>query len=314
MLNFILFFASLFIVVKGAEAGIKHSSRLAESLKLSKYLVGFLLVAVISVLPETFIAVTSALGGTPAFGLGTLFGSNVADLTLVFAIVAFMAVKNVKVESRIIKHNLSYLLILTLPIILGLNGFYSRAEGTVLILAGLAFYFSLFYKEGDSSEAKERRPFSWKSLFLLTVSMTVLLVASVATVRFGLLLAEDLHVNPILVAMLFVGLGTTLPELFFSIKAVRDHHDGLALGDVLGTVITDALIIVGMMAVITPFAFSQRIVYITGIFMVIAMGVLLHFMKTGKVLTKREGLYLLFFYLIFILTEFVAGNYLDAIF
>jgi cation:H+ antiporter len=109
--------------------------------------------------------------------------------------------------------------------------------------------------------------------------------------------------------MLFVGLGTTLPELFFSIRAVKNNHESLAMGDILGTVITDATIVVGILALINPFFFSQRIVYVTGMFMVVAAVMLLYLMRTGKVLTKKEGLFLLFYYLIFVLIEFTINNY-----
>jgi cation:H+ antiporter len=84
--NLFIFACSLFLVVKGATLATKYSARLARCFRLSKYVVGFIVVALISILPETLIAISSALKGVPAFGLGTLFGSNVADLTLVFAI------------------------------------------------------------------------------------------------------------------------------------------------------------------------------------------------------------------------------------
>jgi len=91
LLSFVLLIISLAVVIKSADLAIKYSTKLAESFHLSKYVVGFLIVSVISILPETFISITSAFEGIPAFGLGTLFGSNVADLTLVFVLVIFLS-------------------------------------------------------------------------------------------------------------------------------------------------------------------------------------------------------------------------------
>jgi len=266
-----------------------------------------LLVAFISIIPEAFISIASAMQGAPAFGLGTIFGSNVADLTLVFAIVAFVASDHIKVESKIIKNSLPYILIMSTPIIFGLNGHYSRIEGAVLVLIGVSFYYLVLRKE-KRENIVEKRCFIWRHFLLLLISMVVLLFASNMTVKFGVSLANFLQINPVLVAMLFVGLGTTLPELFFSIKAVRNNHDSLAMGDILGTVITDATIIVGILALINPFIFDQKIIYVTGMFMIFAVILLLHFMKTGAVLTKKEGLFLLFYYLAFVLTEFSINN------
>ena len=149
-----------------------------------------------------------------------------------------------------------------------MDGYYSRIEGIVLIIVGALFYFLLLRRE-HSRKTTEKKTWSWADCLFLLASMTVLLLTSNLTVRFGVLLADSLHINPVLVAMLFVGVGTTLPELFFSIKAVRKNHASLAMGDILGTVITDAVIIVGILAMIKPFVFNQRIVYVTGIFMVL---------------------------------------------
>jgi Ca2+/Na+ antiporter len=82
----------------------------------------------------------------------------------------------------------------------------------------------------------------------------------------------------------------------------------MAIGDILGTVLADATIVVGILALISPFNFPVKIVYITGGFMVIASFVLFKFMKSGKLLSKRESYALLFFWIIFVLVEFIANR------
>lgn len=137
MLNTIFILAvSLFLVIKGATLSTRYAGILAESFRLSKYTVGFIIIAVISILPETFIAVQSAISGVPEFGLGMLFGSNIADLTIIFAILVFVAGRSLKVEGNILKSHGAYPFILMLPLILGLNGHLSRLEGLALIIAG----------------------------------------------------------------------------------------------------------------------------------------------------------------------------------
>ena len=142
--NLFIFAVSLFIIIKSATLATKYAVRVAESFHLSKYIVGFIIIAVISILPEAFIFINSAFKGIPSFGLGTLFGSNVADLTLVFAIIIMLAGRGIKVESKILKNNAVFPLLLLIPIILGLDGHYSRVEGAVLIIAGAIFYYFAF--------------------------------------------------------------------------------------------------------------------------------------------------------------------------
>ena len=93
----------------------KHAEIIAENYHLSKYIVGFIIVAIVSILPETFIAINSAIQGIPAFGLGTLFGGNIADLTLIFAILVLFEKRSLKIESKIFKNHRVYPSLLFLP-------------------------------------------------------------------------------------------------------------------------------------------------------------------------------------------------------
>lgn len=302
ILSIFLLIVALFLVIKSAQYAILYSTRLAESFHIPKYIIGFLIIAVISILPETFIGITSAIEGVPAFGLGTLFGSNVADLTLVFAIVIFLSRRNLTVESKLIKNRWMHIGIITLPIVLGLNGYYSRLDGAVLLLVGVAFYYILLKKNAYTVSIEKQEVRLTDFLFLF-VSMGVLLFGAHMTVTQAVHLAEIIHIPALFIGMFLVGLGTVLPELIVSLEAAKKGQDSLALGDILGTVIADATIVVGIMALVRPFAFPPRIIFITGVCMVLAMVVLFYFMKSGKVITKKEAFLLLLFYVSFVLAE-----------
>lgn len=308
-MNLFYLIASLLLVVKSADVAIRHTSNVAKTFHMSKYVVGFLVVAVISIMPELFISIDSAVQGTPAFGLGVLFGGNVADLTLVFAILIFATNRDIKVDSRLLKENSWYPFLLVLPIVLGLDGYYSRLDGIVLILTGLLFYVWIFRRnhlEELPDQAHERR---FVNLVYLVVSVVALLVGSHFTVRYGIAMAETLGFRPIFVGMLLVGLGTVMPELFFSLRALKERSAELAFGDIFGTVISDATIVIGIMTLIRPFEFSRRIVSVTGVFMAVAAFLLFSLMRSGRRLTKMEGLVLILFYILFA----VSAYFLNAL-
>lgn len=306
--NLLIFALSLFLLIKGATLATRYAGRLALSFHLSKYTVGFIVVAIISILPETFIGINAALSDIPSFGLATLFGSNVADLTFVFAIIVAMANRGIKIESQILKNNLVYPFLLIMPLVLGLDGYYSRFEGIALIIAGAAFYY-LSFKNGVSHQSAKRAPSErLKNTVWLIVSLIILLIGAHFVVESATALAYDLGIKPILIGMLIVSLGTAMPELFFSIKSVKKHNDSLAIGDVLGTVLADATVVVGILALISPFAFSQKIIYITGVFMVLAAFVLFYFMHTGRVLSRKESYLLFAFWMIFVFVEFMFNK------
>lgn len=309
--NAILFSVSLFVLLKSAAYAVRFSSKIAKVFHISEFIVSFFIISFISVFPEATISIISATQGIPEFGLGVLLGSNVADLSLVFGIVALFSLKGITVKSEMLKNDLFYLVLLFVPIILGFDGYFSRTDGVLLLLSGIIFFITLcieskMFKKKFNHD-KNRK---WiKYMILLIISMGFLIVSGYYTVTFGVLFADDIHIPPIMVALTVVAIGTCLPELIFSLKAVAIRHDELALGDVLGTVITDATIIIGIVALICPFSFNPIIIYVTGIMMVIAGAMVIMFIKSGKVLTKTEGIYLLLFYIASLIVSFIVNNY-----
>ena len=312
LINLALSLVFLFILIKCASYAIRYSSRLAKALHFPEFIVSFFIIALISVLPESTIAIISALNGNPEVGLGTLLGSNVADLTLVFGIVALVSSNGIKVKSKILGNNVYYIILLLFPLILGFDGRFSRGDGLILVLLGVLFFSKIYmvsrsYHKETNNIKKE--PF-FKSLTFLILSLAVLLLSAFLTVKFAVNFANDANIPAILIGVTILALGTCLPELIFSIKAVKINHDGLALGDILGTVITDATIILGLVALISPFSYNPYNIYITGTAMFLAGVVVTAFMKSDRSINKREGVILILFYILFIFIEFIANNFL----
>lgn len=312
ILNLALFLVFLFILIKCAGYAIKHSSRLAKALHFPEFIVSFFIIALISVLPEATISIMSALEGEPELGLGTLLGSNVADLTLVFGIVALFSSRGIKVKSKILSNNFYYLILLLFPLILGFDGKFTRVDGLILVILGLLF-FAKIYMDSHRFHKKfnhtKKEPI-FKSLTFLIISLTILLISAFLTVKFATNFAYEVKLPAILIGLTILALGTCLPELIFSIKAVKKNHDGLALGDILGTVVTDATIILGLVALISPFSYNPYNIYVTGTAMFVAGLLVTIFMKSEKSINKREGVLLILFYIFFVFVEFFINHVL----
>lgn len=305
-----ILFLSLFLIIKSSTEATKYSARLAENFHLSRYIVAFIIVAIISVFPEAIISINSAIEGIPSFGLGTLFGSNIADLTLVFAIIVLFSGRSLRIESKFLKNNIFFPFLLLIPILLGLNGYYTRPEGIVLILTGVVFYALSFRNSLSESGATINqipKLSTLKNFLILLFFIGLLIVGAHFTVSSATDLASFLGISPILIGMFITGLGTVIPELVYSIQSVRKNHDSLAIGDILGTVLADATVIVGIMAVIKPFYFPQRIIYIAGTFMVISSFLLFYFMHTDKKLSRKESYVLIIFWVLFITLELILN-------
>jgi len=310
ILNVVYFLAALFFLVKSAEFATNYASRLGKILHLSEFIVSFFIVSVISVFPEGTIAIMSAFQGVPSFGLGTLLGSNVADLTLVLGLVALFSLKGIPIKSEILKKDYYYLFLMLVPVLLGWDGHFSRTDGLLLIISGIFFYVTLsieshmFRKKANNIEHAS----FVNNVLLLILSLAVLIFSANYTIEYGVALANKLNVPSVLIGLTVVAIGTCLPELFFSIKSVKKNKNALALGDLLGTVITDATILVGLTAIINPFTFNPNIIYVTGTAMFLACAFALLFIRTDRLLTKKEGIYLILFYILYLLVELLVNK------
>lgn len=311
LLNLFFFIFSLVVLLNFSEYTIKYSSQLAKAMRFPEFVVSFFIIALISVLPEATIAIISALKGETGLALGTLFGSNVLDLTLVFGIASFFSFGGINVKSKILEDNFLYLVLLLFPLILGLDGRYSRIDGAILFLVGALFFLKI-YLEKDKFKKKfsraKKEPIL-KSSLLLILSVGVILISAYFTIKFAVSFAEGINIPKVLIGITVLAFGTCFPELVFSIKAVRKNHDDLALGDLLGTVITDATIVLGIVIMISPFNHNFRDLVVTGSAMFISGMMVLFFMKSDKKLKKIEGLFLILFYILFVFTEFLVNHW-----
>ena len=310
LVNLFLFLVFLIILIRCAKYAIRYSSKIARALHMPEFIVSFFIIAIFSVLPEATVAVMSAIQGDPELGFGTLLGSNVADLTFVFGIVALFSSGGIKVKSKILRDDLFYLILLLFPLILGFDGTLSRVDGIVLLGLGSLFFYRIYRESKRFSKkftAAKREPFT-KSMLLLLLSLVILATSAFFTVKYAENFATDIKIPAMLIGVTILAFGTSLPELTFSIKAIRKKHDQLALGDILGTVVTDGTILLGIIAIICPFSYAPYKIYILGGAVFLAAVFAFSFMKSDKSINKKEGMILILFYIVFIIIQFLANR------
>lgn len=313
--NLIILFLLIFAVGKSASWAVRSAVSLSRIFGWSEFAVSFMIVTGVSILPEAIVSILSAVRGFPSLGLGTLLGSNVADLAFVFGAVALLSPRALKVESAFIKKDYLFLGFLLAPLVLGWTGHYSRIDGALMVAASILFFY-LILREKGGTERKLQNSNGLSFFIAIAVLLASLLAMAISahyTVQYAVRIAEGFAVTPALVGLLVLALGTTLPELIFSVRAARRAHATLALGDILGTVIADATLVLGVTALIQPFSFNPRLVIVTGFFMLLAGIFSLSFLRSGRALTKSEGGLLLAFYAVFVIVEFILRDWTPLI-
>jgi len=151
------------------------------------------------------------------------------------------------------------------------------------------------------------------SSLILIAGLALLIFAGDYLVRGAVAFAEKLGINPLVIGLTVVAFGTSAPELFVSLKAAMNDAYGIAIGNIVGSNITNVLLVLGAPALIVPVVCKEKGLGFS-LFIMIIMSVALMFMMTKGRLTHTDGVILLGLLGIFLLWQFkTARNGMDQI-
>jgi len=145
-----------------------------------------------------------------------------------------------------------------------------------------------------------------KNLSLFILGIVILLIGSKGVVYAAINVAALTPIPLFVIGLLAVALGTSLPELIFGIESTRLGYKEMILGNVLGSVVIDAGLVLGIAAIICPFQVLNMPQYILGIaFSIFAAGFFFLFSRTKNEINKREGIALVSLYALFLISQIV---------
>ena len=306
-----MFLFSVFLILAGfvtcalgADESVKRLLRISKHLGISEFATSFIVVGIAAILPEFFIGVISAFSSASTFGLGVVWGSNVADLTLIIGIIVLIKGRLGLTKSTF-KYAKRFLMILGLPVLLFLiHGEISRLDGIILILSFMIYIVAMLW-----NKPVRLRP-DKKTRFLIDVpilsgALALLLIGAIA-VTTGSRDVSLLFGLPLFVIGVVVAAGADLPELVFGIHGDKEMHGDLILGPILGCVLADALLTTGLIAVIEPIKTTQPFIIFSSGFLMVISAVLVTFLFKKGWLCRKDGIILVTFYLIFLTIQFAV--------
>src|SRR3989344_1574423 len=309
----IIFIASCAVLSWLSSRLVKSLVEVAKYLQWREFIIAFFVMALAASLPDLFVCVNAVIQGKPLLALGDIIGGNLVDLTLVLAIGVFFSKKGLSAESAMVQKSAIFTAIIALlPLLLILDSRLSRIDGVILIGAFVLYSWWLFSKSENFKKRytskKEAitigfKGFLW-NLVKIVVLLLLLLAASQAVISSADFFAGRLGISLALVGILIVGLGNAFPDMYFSIISARKNENWLVLGDVMGSVIICATLILGLVAVMLPFDIPDFTPFVTArIILILAAILSLIFIRTNHKITKKEGLALLGLYIAFLIIE-----------
>lgn len=305
-----IFAGSLALLLVAARFFTTAAERIGLALGMSPFVVGVMIVAVGTSLPELVASLLSVRAGTSEIVAGNVLGANAANLLLVLGAVSVVApASRITLGEQYIFIDLHFMLggIILLGAMM-LDGDIGRLEGALLLVAYVVFVFYLV-REGRTAsadaEAREGLPEGSRSIArdvgILAAAGVAIYVGGEFTVQSLEALAATLGISPAVASITILSLGTTLPELVVSVTAARRGMAALAVGNILGSCVFNTLAVAGASAALGGVTVPADLLAFAVPF-VAAATLFFYLITQDKRISRWEGMLLLVMFAFFITT------------
>lgn len=313
----IIFFS--FLLIKATEILVDAFERLSRTTHLGKFALTSFILALATSLPEFFVAVAAALEGEPNLVLGNVIGANIANLSLVLGGTALVG-GTISVTGGFLKKDIFYTFLAgSLPLLFLLDNKLSRVDSLILLVVYFWYNFTIltekkgkFLEEGEGRGLRERvlKRFNYKiperELGWIFGGVVLLIFSADMIVKIAKKMAVLFQIPIILIGIFLVSVGTTLPELTFGLEAVRKRQVEMVFGNLLGSVVANSTLILGLAGLIAPIKIKYLDHYLVAtIVFVVIYGLFWFFVKSKRKLERWEGGVLFLIYLLFAAFEFL---------
>ncbi len=315
----LLFILGLVLLIKGGDWFVDGATDIAEHFHVPELIIGATVVSLGTTLPEVMVSATSALSGHGEIAYGNAIGSIICNTALIAAITISVRPAPVDPKSLVLPVGFFFAAAAVYCLNAYLTGYFGRPIGLVLLLLlGLYLYFTIRQglqnptQTAPEEQSPQERPL-WKSIVMLIVGAALIAVGANLLVDNGTLIAQALGVPESVIALTFVALGTSLPELVTAITSLVKGHGSLSLGNVIGANILNLVLVSGVATVLRPFTIPQsNTLFGINASLVLDIPLMLFvmaFLTIPALLTKKlhrsQGIILLLVYAAFCVIQFV---------
>jgi cation:H+ antiporter len=309
----VVFCAAIWLMHRSSDWIIGSLMNLSKVLGIREFIVGFFVMAAASSMPNLFLGITSATQGVSELSLGDVFGNNFVAMTLaVIVAIIFAPKKEIETGGQTIQTTAIFTMCAALlPVLLIFDGLLSKADGIILIGFFFVYLFWLIKKQDLFSKVYNHVPPGQspidkirggiKDIGFVGLALAMLVAASIGVVYSATFFAHRWGVPILIVGLLVTGLGNALPEIYFAIASSKKRETQLIIGNLMGSVIFPATLVLGIVALIQPivvanfqFALSSRI------FLFIAAILFFSFTRSKNKISLGEGSILLALYIAFV--------------
>jgi len=302
--NIELIIIGLIMLYFGGDILVTGSTRLAKLFRISPFIISAAVVGCGTSAPELAVSVLASLHGYGEIALGNVIGSNIANIGLVLGLTALIV--PLKIEEQRLKEEAPPLIVASLLIVgFAWNNYLSRIEGSVMFILLFIYLWKAFEKkenlqvelEEGSHFLKNKGPAVQFCFILAGLTMLVLGANSMVDGATGI--AREVGIGEWFIGVSIVAVGTSLPELVFSMIAAKRGHGEMAIGNVFGSNVFNILMVMGAASSIHPLTVKEYI-HPDLIYTMVLTFILLIMIRRGREIRRRDGLFLILFYGVYI--------------
>ena len=300
-LEITLLAGGLVVAIAASDAAVSYTRALAADLGAPSFVVGVVLVAIGTDLPEIANSISAHLQGNGDVNVGDSVGSVLTQDTFVLALFPLLAAVIVVSRRQVAPVFALTLAGLLLTAVFVSDGYLGRVEGLLLVLAWIASVVIVTRLAGEPShdepEEVRIRGHVPRAVVVLVMLLVVGAGATVA-VRALVGLAEDLGVPAFALAFFGASIGTSAPEIVVDLTALARGAPAIALGDALGSSLVDATLSIGIGPLVQPAPVTARIAVVATVYTAVAVSMVGALLVARRRLDRRSmpvllGLYVL---------------------
>lgn len=244
VINLLGLIVSLAVLIWGADKFVDNSSNLAKRFGVNELTIGLTVVALGTSAPEIFVGISSVLNNSENIALGTVVGSNISNIALIFGVscigISFIPKKTpiIQLVPFLISASLLGYVFFDLKV--------SKFDGFLLLITFVYFLYVINNNKNNQldfvNESENQK--TLLTLFFLTVGLIALIFGSRYAVIYAENIALYLNISELIIGLTIIAIGTSLPELAATISAISKKKTDMVVGNVIGSNVLNITLVV----------------------------------------------------------------------